>query len=501
MGGNPEKRSVGTIPDAFSRGWGKIPNNPLVAASVAALFKGGPRARSLIGGWSADERDRLIYRHLGKRGGQIVIFLDPAAVAASEGAAGLAEQWSFLEKVSPFTVDVMLTVLAQLCEAGLGNKSKYPLLEAVPVTAGAVLRYKNLRRWGAEAAALRQRVDGEILRLTGLRFDVERFPAWDPELLRWNVWGVSATGDRLFEVADTQSVVWRRKGGPARDESVWRIRFGGWSQWWMNSQGKVWLAAIPRQLLELDHRSNRGSAVLARKIGLNTVLLWCAVRCRASLCRRTDHLLEDIGELPERDARNAHWGGRVRDRFDEALLMLQESGVFGDVAWPGDYETGGADRSKGWLDDWLASKIVLTRPETSGENAGAAEPPRRRKRRTRKAEGAFVELRRGSVIRSMRRKRNISQTRFAREIGISATYLSQIENEKRLVSKTLLRRVSDWARRNGETGRGLDGDAAVIALFDTAREQRSALNEGAQAGRDRQGLIDGKISRGKDDRP
>lgn len=495
-GGIPEGRSICRIPDAFPGGWGKIPYNPLVAAAIAALFKGGPRARRLVGGWSADQRGHLKYRHLGNRGGRIVIYLDVAAVSASEGAAGLAQQWSFLEKVSPLTVDVLLTVLAQLCEPGLGNKSKYPQLEAVPVTAGAVLRYKNLRRWGAEAAALQQRIDGEILRLAGLRFDVDRFPAWDPELLRWTPRCVSACGDRLFDIVDTRSVVSQRKGRPGRPETVWRARFGDWSRWWMNSQGKVWLGAIPRQLLECDHRSNRGSAVLAKKIGLNTMLSWCAVPCRASLCRRIDHLLEDIGELPERDARSAHWGGRFRDRFDDAVLMLQESGVFGGVERPGEYETRGADRTRGWLDDWLAGKIVLVRPDALGERPAATAAPNLKKRRTRRAGQGLVELRRGSIIRAMRSNRNISQSRLAREIGISVTYLSQIENEKRMVSRALLGRITDWARRNGETERDFDAEPAVVALFDTAGGKPRA----APRDRDRQGLVNEKRSQGKDDR-
>ncbi len=38
------------VADVFESGAGQIPNNPLIAAGLAAIFKGGPKARSLIGG-------------------------------------------------------------------------------------------------------------------------------------------------------------------------------------------------------------------------------------------------------------------------------------------------------------------------------------------------------------------------------------------------------------------------------------------------------------------
>jgi len=449
QGADPAKRGSFRLANAFPGGWGKIPNNPLVAAAIAALFKGGDGARGLMGGWSADAEGRLTYRHLGKRGGQIVIYPDPAAVIARHNGSDLNKQWAFVEGFSALTVDVLLAILAQICEPGVGNKPKFPLLAPVPITAAAILRYKGLRRWGSEGAELRRRVDEEILRLQGLRFDVHQFPAWDPGLNRWNAKGVSVIGDRLFDIVDSQTI---QAGGEirSRSEIVWLTRIGHWSQWWMNAQAKVWLGAIPQRILEFDHRRNRGSAVMAKKISLNTMVLWGAVRSRGSMDRRVDHLLEDIGELPVLEGRDSHWGGRVRDRFDEAVLQLQEDGIFGHVEWPAGHEPGGADRVKGWVEAWLSSKILLTRPGAFGENALVLH--RKKRRRMAKTAKQPVELRRGSVIRDMRVKRNISQTRLADELGISAAYLSQVENEKRAVSKHLLVRINDWARANEAAG-------------------------------------------------
>ena len=473
--GDNSRRSSYKLANAFPGGWGKIPNNPLVAAAIASMFKGGPGARDLMGGWAPDDEGRLTYRHLGKRGGQIVIYPDPAAVVAAHNGADIENQWAFIEEFSALTVDVLLAVLAQICEPGLGNKSKYPLLAPVPTTAAAIMRYKGLRRWGSEGADLRQRVDREILRLQGVRFDVHQFPAWDPALNRWNAKGVSVIGDRIFDIVDSQTY---QTGGAVRGRSeiVWLTRVGHWSQWWMNAQAKVWLGALPQKILDFDHRRNRGSSVLAKKIGLSTMVLWGAVRSRGATDRRIDHLLEDIGELPVLEKRDSHWGGRVRDRFDEAVLQLQEDGIFGKVEWPEGHGPGGEDRVKGWVEAWLSSKITFTRPGEFGENALAAR--RKKRRRAAKSGKQPIELRRGSAIRAIRMTRNISQRDFASELGISAAYLSQVENERRAVSPHLLRRLAKWTADNAADGHPPAGRQAQIFSLHDSDAARVAVGAG-----------------------
>ena len=51
QGVDPAGRGSFKLANAFPDGWGKIPNNPLVAAAIASLFKGGSGARSLMGGY------------------------------------------------------------------------------------------------------------------------------------------------------------------------------------------------------------------------------------------------------------------------------------------------------------------------------------------------------------------------------------------------------------------------------------------------------------------
>ena len=71
-------RTTRYVPNAFVGGVAQIPNNPLIAAAFTAIFKGGPKARSLINGWEIDQDGIIKYRHIGRRGGEIAIYFDVA---------------------------------------------------------------------------------------------------------------------------------------------------------------------------------------------------------------------------------------------------------------------------------------------------------------------------------------------------------------------------------------------------------------------------------------
>jgi len=461
-----------TISGAFPDGWGRIPDNPLVAASVAALFRGGRGARALADGWSSGREGRLTYRRVAEDDIQIVVSLDPDAVLTSEGSASLAGQWSYVERISPLTIDVLLAVLAQLCAPCTVNDSKHPSPPPVPITARAILGYKRLQRWGAEGAALRRRVDSEIVRLQALRFDIRPIAACGPGLGRRNTQGVSADGDRLFDIVESTIVRTARSGSAARFEPVWTVRAGRWARWWMNTGAGVRFGAVPRPVLEFDHRRNRGPAVLAKKIGLGAAALWGGMRSRGSLDRRIGDLLADIGELPRRDARGGRWGARMRDRFDAAMLILQETGVIGRVEWPAGYQPGHVAHGRGWVDTWLASMIVLDLRGSLGSRGIDAATPLRANRHASKAGREIAELRRGPVIRAMRLERDVSQRRLADELGISAAYLSQIENQRRLVSRTVLGRIAVWLRTNRGVDPGGQRPPTVIAMIESGAAER-----------------------------
>jgi len=428
------QRSAPRVPSAFPDGVGTAPNNPLVAAVLAAVLKGGPDARHLLNGWAPAEDGRLVYRHIGKRGGEIHVYFDSHGDGISDGLETpdpVGRQISLIESLSPLTADVMFMVLAQTCEPGLGNRAKFPLLDPVPVSANAMMKAKSFKSWGKERDRFRERIGAEIELLSHIRCDVIRFPGWDPAIGRWNPTGVSASGERLFEAVlydDSDS-------DGLRQDRIWLTRLGLWSQWWLNFHAKVWICPVPQALVGFDHRSNRAADVMAKKVGLNTVMLWGAFRSRRRMERRIYHLLEDIGELPAHEQLGNHWSGRTRDRLEEAMLRLQEAGVLGRVDWEEGGGPGDTDRSKGWVTRWLGAKVCMYRPLTGTD----AET-----RQDRKGDGRRIEVRleTGGDIRAIRTRGYMSQKDLAKELRISPAYLSQIENGHKPLPEEVRERLS-----------------------------------------------------------
>ena len=437
------------VPNAFAGGVAQIPNNPLIAATFTAIFKGGPKARSLMNGWEADQDGVIKYRHIGRRGGEIAIYFDAAKEKATNRGAHIAKQIALIESFSPLTADTLLAVLAQICEKGVGNRTFHPLTTPVLISTNAVLKYKGIRRWGWERSDLRRRVKHELELLSRLRFDVVQFPSWDPAIKSWNHKGVSVIGDKVIDVMDGETIAVLLNNREKLLDATWTVRIGHWGRWWLNAQAKVWLGEIPQSLIEFDHRANRGAANLAKKIGISTMVLLEALKSRSYVERRIDHLLEAIGELPIMEARDSHWAGRTRDRFDEALMRLQETGVFGKVTWLSASGPGDPDRNKGWVEQWLGSKIRIHRkdaplaPDADDPSKSGRQHERRRSRRANSpsAENPFSS---GVSIRKQRIASRMTQSQLAKKLNISNAYLSKIENQKVPVTKAIMQRLTSY---------------------------------------------------------
>lgn len=343
-------------PDAFLDGVGQIPNNPITAATLSAILHGGENARHLLGGWIVDDHGRLVFHHLGKRGGDIAIYPQ-----LDGGSTSLEDQWGYVESLGSLTVDVLFITLAQLCEPGFLNKTSYPFSQTVTISSQSIMKYKNMVRWGADGHAFQDKIAGEIQKLRQLRFDIIDFPAWDAETRKWNSYGISITGDRIIDIAQSVHIDKQSKHRTA-SQHYWHIRFGQWGTSWVNRQGKIWLGPLPQQMIDLDHRKSRGSQVLAKKLGIATVLLWGALRNHDHVDRRIRALLESIGELPDATARPSHWAGRMFDRFTDASLLLQEHDLLNIRYEGGSYLPEHLERPKGWSKRWLDTKVTIERP-------------------------------------------------------------------------------------------------------------------------------------------
>ena len=285
--------------------------------------------------------------------------------------------------------------------------------------------------------------------MSRLRFDVLQFPSWDPAIKSWNHKGVSVVGDKIIDVMDGDEISVLLNNREKLLDATWTVRIGHWGRWWLNAQAKVWLGEIPQNLIEFDHRANRGAANMAKKIGISTTVLLEALKSRGYVERRIDHLLETVGELPIMEGRDSHWAGRTRDRFDEALMRLQEAGVFEKVVWLSAGGPGDSDRNKGWVEQWLGSKVRIYRknatihaddddPSKSGRKNG--------RRKSARGSGASVgnPFSTGRSIRKQRIASSMTQSQLAKKLNISNAYLSKIENQKVPVTKSIMQRLVNY---------------------------------------------------------
>lgn len=427
-------------------------NNPLINAGLAAIWKGGRRARTLVAGRSTTEDGRPLYVHHGTKGGRILVYPNPIK-SANDPLPTAEALWGFVESLGPFTADVALAVLAQLAEPSTGDKPKHPLLEPVKITADAILAYKGIRRWGMERRLLRRRIHEEMERLRSLQFDAESWPNTpDPRTGKPPRAGASWRGDRLFDIVRVErSYQPDLFGGKHSIEVAWSVRAGQWAYWWFNAQGRVWLAQMSRVLLELDHRENRGAAVLAKKIGQH---LTCVASNRRTFEMRIDRLLERVGELPLPEERDKNQAPRTRERFENAMLTLQEAGVLSTVEWPDGYGPGDQDRSKGWVERWLSARvcgILPGAPPKLPEAATRALPPRGKRGGGRKPKPpAPVQIIDGQAIWRARIRLGWTQEELARHLHIGRANLSTLEAGKRLPSRKLAKRIQAWLQDTAE---------------------------------------------------
>ncbi len=317
------------------------------------------------------------------------------------------------------------------------------MLEPVHITADAILQYKGIRRYGAERRLLYEHVCDAMEKLRSLQFDADW--AVNPCGRRGKC-TVHWEGDRLFDLVKAELFQPDLFGGEQRVAIAWSVRAGQWARWWLNPEQRVWICRMARVLLEMDHRHNRGTATLAKKIGVYYSLLPSASTRPFEMY--IGELLVNVGELPEQSERDRHWPGRTREHFDNAMQELEKNGMF-RVQWPQGYGPDDADifRARGWAARWLSKKVRLIPPETAPEAAEVRPVPKPHPHKTPPPERYL-----GGVLRTARHLRSWTQKQTAELLGISKTLVSYIENEKRLAGRELEKQIVLFAKSRPPLG-------------------------------------------------
>jgi hypothetical protein len=278
------------------------PDHPSVRALLRALMAAGPGA--LARGWRLGDRHAYTVERAG---------LEAVRVGLRAESAELA--WREVTTVTPLAFDVLAVVLDRLSDGGR---------EARLLRAAEILEAKGCRRWGVERCALEEQIGGELVRLGRFFLGTSHQPLFD----------VRPVGERRTSFLVTLD--------PELDEA--------------------WRAAPVRplggQIVQFDHRLNRGPDVLAKKLGLYFSLAGADGR---PFIRSVRTILKGVGATPV-PVCEARRRGRIADRFEEAVLRLQECGLFTIKYRGGDRLQ---DRVKGWVERWLDMELVVEpQPQT-----------------------------------------------------------------------------------------------------------------------------------------
>jgi hypothetical protein len=283
--------------DDLSRDMLEAPDHPFIRAALGALMCAGPAAAAA--GW-----------RLGERGPAFTCRLGLSSVEIGCRTPFQEHAWTEVLDISPLALDLFMLVVDMLTSDGRSRRL---------VRLRDVLSAKDCRRFGQERLGLEAQLRRELLRLAALRCG-----GADAPLFSVSPANETATS---FVVAVHPHV-----------RSAWR---------------DAPVRRLSRRLVRLDHRANRGADVLAKKVGL---YLSFAGSGTGPVVRTVGAILKATGLPPSLVAETR--AGRVADRFGEALLRLEEAGLFTAA-----YRGGGAEieasRVKGWIRRWLAAELLV----------------------------------------------------------------------------------------------------------------------------------------------
>ena len=280
----------------------RIPDHPLISALFAALMAAGPSAAAC--GWrGVGSGARNLQRNGAWR----------TEICLEAGAQD--DAWRALASISPLSLDLLAILLSRPDDG-----AQHGGVRLIRTT--EVLEEKGCRRFGDERLALQRQLAAEVQALRRLTAE--------------------PGGPLLFNLTPLES-----------SEVAFLYEPGPWLEA-LFREGST--RALPSRVFRFDHRANRGADVLAKKLAISLTL--SLGEHAAAAPRSVRSLLQQVGLAPTGLATRQGRGGRLADRFDEALLRLQEHGLF-QVRYRG----ADPERTKGWVRRWLASHVVITRLE------------------------------------------------------------------------------------------------------------------------------------------
>jgi len=405
----PLKPKNGRDRQLTDRGELPVPTNPVIMATLRAIYAGGSRER-----WRSDSYGRPYFRHEA-RDGRIALFFDsppdfksrfhPYYIATPRMDfvySGKLRQ--IVSGLSVETADVFLILMSRI--AGLSNPVNG--VARISLEEIAKLRGVTLRR--GRSRTLFEDFRQEVLRLADMRLTM----SWKD----YRGGGTVSLGrerpDRLLDILDME----HEKDG--RTWTAFRFRCGQALSHFLEPEGLRWIGYYSRALLRLNPYTD----AFTKKLGTYWIMLGIIAGKKGQQPAATPRTILDFcGE-----AFHGQAPGRTVDAFIRAHERLADIGVleFLPVLEP-------PDRGRGYFMEWLDRPLTV---RLSDRLWRIRETPRTRftpKRRRKREAPVFApstarELQANPVlIRQLRAERRLRQDELAGTLGVTRQTLSGYE--------------------------------------------------------------------------
>jgi DNA-binding XRE family transcriptional regulator len=413
-------------------------------------------------------------------GGAMTTYFDP-------GKYNAPELWGKVRAMDTITLDVMLVVMALICDPR--NKAKAPNLGWVTLHPEQVMNLKAFQRRGHDKRVMAQRTLEAMKTLSELNTDIVRVPyKWNRERTKVIDW-VTERGCKIFHIG---SVAYREQGELfehpdeyPEDKEVVAIHIfaGRWAHYWLNEvkdgQHYDWMSVASQALLQLgetpvERAAKRFGALLLTMPGATGPFLRTQEDTHAGVLEAIGELCKDEyrGKVTGGDRKGQDWGRRMEKRLyggedDNGTYrpgvfdVLVEIGLLESYEKPVDALTDEANRRRGWVDDWLARKVRWTasaaaaniqaaerktaQQDATGKLSGTSKP-RRRNRGTGKPKkglthAQYLDNETITALYVAYRERNWTQATLAQHVKCARSTLSNILRRREAPGAELATRI------------------------------------------------------------
>lgn len=322
-----------------------IPTNPVVYATLRALYAGGPDF-----GWTSDSYGRPHYRYE-SRDGYISLLCDPPykhhltwpeevmQKAAVLQKLYLIPRWNFIyagilrdtvRNLSVETADVFLILMSKIA------RLPYPGYDIARISLEEIAQHRGVKIRRGSRQKLLGDLKQEVLRLSDLRLTM----VWQDYRHSGTMTFGRDRPDRLLDIVDVNC---------KRGQEEWTsfgFRCGLALAAFLNPGGLRWIGYYSKAILRLDPYHEG----FTKKLGTYWIMIGITAGKRGTYPRATPRTILDFcGE--KANLRNP---GKTVDDFIKGHNRLREIGVLEDIP-----ALEPPARNKGYFDKWLDTPLIV----------------------------------------------------------------------------------------------------------------------------------------------